>query len=171
MTMCLVEQRLNARPITPASDDPEGLEALTPNHFILGRANICILFISIAEVYSNHRKMFRCCQAYADMIWLRWVREYLPQNNVRCQWNKSQTNVEVGDLLWLIEDNVKRSQYRMPRIMEIYPGKDGVVTSALIKSLGGTLKRQVVKLAPFFNELFPSENGAGIVGASNIFRV
>ena len=51
-TMCLVEQTLIARPITPASDDPEGLEALTPNYFILGRANVCILFIPNAEVRS-----------------------------------------------------------------------------------------------------------------------
>ena len=45
-TMCLVEQTLNARPITPASDDPLDLEALTPNLFILGRANVCIPFYS-----------------------------------------------------------------------------------------------------------------------------
>ena len=57
-TMCLVEQTLNAHPITPASDDPSDLEALTPNHFILGRANVCIPFIPNAEIYSNHRKMF-----------------------------------------------------------------------------------------------------------------
>ena len=69
------------------------------------------------------------------------------------------------------EDNVKRSQYRMARILELYPGKDGVVRSALIKTLDGTLKRPMVTLAPLFNERFPSENGAGIVGASNIFRV
>ena len=35
-TMGLVEQTLNARPITPASYDPEDLEALTLNHFIQG---------------------------------------------------------------------------------------------------------------------------------------
>ena len=71
-TMCLVEQTLNARPLTPASDDPEDFEALTSNHFIMGRANICIPFIPNAEAYANHRKMFRSCQAYADMIWERW---------------------------------------------------------------------------------------------------
>ena len=32
-TMCLVEQTLNARPLTAVSDDPEDLTALTPNHF------------------------------------------------------------------------------------------------------------------------------------------
>ena len=35
--MCLVEQILNARPLTAVSDDPEELTALTPNHFLLGR--------------------------------------------------------------------------------------------------------------------------------------
>ena len=59
----------------------------------------------------------------------------------------------------------------MARIVEINPEKDGVMRSALIKTLDGTLKRPVVKLAPFFNESFLSENGAGVVGASNIFRV
>ena len=98
-TMCLVEQTLNARPITPASDDPNKLEALTPNHFLLGRANICIPFIPNAKLYSTHRKMFRFCQAYAHMIWKRWVKEYLPQNNVRTQWNKSEPNLQVGDLV------------------------------------------------------------------------
>ena len=36
-TMCLVEQTLNARPLTAVSDDPEDLTALTPIHFLLGR--------------------------------------------------------------------------------------------------------------------------------------
>ena len=54
-TMCLVEQTLNACPITRASDDPANLEPLTPNYFILGCANVCIPFIPNAEVYSNHR--------------------------------------------------------------------------------------------------------------------
>ena len=35
-TMCLVEQTLNARPITPASDDPDDLEALTNKPFPFG---------------------------------------------------------------------------------------------------------------------------------------
>ena len=98
-TMCLVEQTLKARSFTPAGDDPEDLEALTPSHFILGRANVFIPFIPNAENNSNHRKMFRSCQAYADIIWQRWVRENLPQNNVRSQWNKYQTNIEVGVLV------------------------------------------------------------------------
>ena len=38
--MCLIEGSLNARPLTPVSDDPVTLEALTPNHFLLGHNSL-----------------------------------------------------------------------------------------------------------------------------------
>ena len=40
-TMCIVEQRLNARPLTPVSYDVNDLGALTRNHFLLGNTYIC----------------------------------------------------------------------------------------------------------------------------------
>ncbi|XP_075263627.1 uncharacterized protein LOC142355301, partial [Convolutriloba macropyga] len=38
-TMCLVEQTLNARLLTPVSSDVNDLESVTPNHFPLGNKN------------------------------------------------------------------------------------------------------------------------------------
>ena len=73
--MCLVEQTFNVRPSIPASDDPEDLEALPTNHFIMGRANVCIPFL---PTYANHRKMFRSSQANADMIVLEAMGERIP---------------------------------------------------------------------------------------------
>ena len=81
-TMCLVEQTLNARPLTAVSDDPEDLTALTPNHFLLGQENASAPLMPSSERYHNLRKSFKTAQAYAGMIWKRWTCEYLPQ------WNK-----------------------------------------------------------------------------------
>ena len=75
--MCLVEQTLNARPLISASDDPEDLTALTPNHFQLGRESASAPFKPSSERYHDPRKSFKTTQAYADMIWRRWTREYL----------------------------------------------------------------------------------------------
>ena len=57
-TMCIVEQSLNARPLTPVSSDVNDLEALTPNHFLLGNRNVCLPYLSSAEEFVDHRKLF-----------------------------------------------------------------------------------------------------------------
>ena len=88
-TMCLVEQTLNARPLTSVSDDPDDLENLTPNHFLMGRANLATPFLPDAQRYTDLRRVFRESKAYSDMIWTRWIKEYLPEWNVRNKRNKN----------------------------------------------------------------------------------
>ena len=68
-TMCLVEQILNAGPLTAVSEDPEDLTALTLNQFLLGRENASAPFMPSSERYYDLRKSFKTAQAYADMIW------------------------------------------------------------------------------------------------------
>ena len=69
-TMSIVEQRLNARPLTPVSSDVNDLEALTPNHFPLGneKKNVCLPYLPCAEEFVDHRKLFRQTQACANLI-------------------------------------------------------------------------------------------------------
>ena len=169
-TMCLVDQILNSRPLTSVSDDPEDLEALTPNHFLLGRASPATPFIPAAQRYTDLRRVFRVSQAYADMIWSRWNREYLPQWNERSKWNKEEVRqLEVNDLVWIEDENVKRAHYKMGRVLEVYHGSDGRLISALVETEDGKLKRSVVKLAPLFYEsVFQEKNRAGNVGASQL---
>ena len=110
-TMCLVEQTLNARPLTAVSDDPEDLTALTPNHFLLGQENASAPFTPSSERYHDLKKSFKTAQAYADMIWKRWTREYLPQWNQRSKWSKELVrNLKEGELVWLVEYSVKRCE-------------------------------------------------------------
>ena len=75
--------------------------------------------------------------------------------------------LEVNDLVWIVDENVKRAQYKMRRVLEVYHGNDGRVRSALVKTEDGKLKRLVVKLAPMFNQsVFREKNRASNVGAS-----
>ena len=61
-TMCLVEDSLDARPLTPVSDDPGSLEALTPNQFLLGQHSLWS-----SENYS-HFKCYARAQSYANAM-------------------------------------------------------------------------------------------------------
>ena len=79
-TLCLVEQSLNARPITAVSSNPLDLEALTPNLFILGQHAASFPSLSFEENF-NHKKRFARAQSYANAIWTRWMREHVPSLN------------------------------------------------------------------------------------------
>ncbi len=53
-------------------------------------------------------------EAYADMIWTRWSEEYLPQWNRKHKWNRLNTReLKLNDLVWILDEFVKRSHYKM----------------------------------------------------------
>ena len=123
---------------------PEDVTALTPKHFLLGRESASAPFMPCSERYYDFRKLFKTAQAYADMIWKRWTREYLTQWNQRSKWSKENVrNLKQGELVWLIDDAVKRCKYTLGRIVEVLTGSDGVVRSARVKMAHGELKRPV----------------------------
>ena len=70
--LCLVENDFNSRPLTPVSADPCNLNALTPNHFLLGE--------------------YARAQSYANAIWSRWIREYVPTLNRRSSGRRLPSN-------------------------------------------------------------------------------
>ena len=167
-TMCIVEQTLNARPLTPVSADVNDLEALTPNHFLLGNRNVCLPYLPYAEEFVDHRKLFRQIQAYANLIWDRFCKEYLPTLNNRQKWRSTANEtLKKGDLVCLIEDSDKRGYYNLGRVTEIIDGSDGVIRSAIVQTNDEVYKRPGVKLAPVLpgKDVFSMENRAGDVAA------
>ena len=73
----------------------------------------------------------------------------------------------MNDLVWVVDENVKRSNYKMARVLEVQEGSDGRVRFANVVTKDGKFKRPVVKLAPLFYEsVFREKNRAGNVGAS-----
>ena len=148
-TMCIVEQTLNGRPLTQVGSDVNDLEALTPNHFLLGYKNVCLPYLPCAEEFFDHRKIFRQTQAYANLIWDRFRKEYLPTLNNRQKWRSTANEtLKEGDLVWLIKDSDKRGYYNLGRVTETIDGSDGGIRSAIVRTNDGVYKRPVVKLAP-----------------------
>ena len=103
------------------------------------------------------------------MIWKRWSREYLPQWNQRSMLSKEHVrNLQEVKLVWLVDDSVKRCEYKMGRIIEIFTGSDGVVRSARVKMAHGELYRPVVNLAPvFYDGVSENENRTCDVDATS----
>ena len=76
----MVEPAFNSRPLTPVSADPSDLGALTPNHFLLGN-QACSLPSIIGVDEFDHRKRYARAQSYANAIWSRWIKAYVPTLN------------------------------------------------------------------------------------------
>lgn len=165
--LCMVEQSLNARPLLPASADIADLEALTPNHFLLGRPSVALPWTLATPADVCPRKAFLRAEAYANDIWTRWLREYVPTLNVRHKWRVPDRELATGDLVWLVDPSTPRGHYPMARILELRRGPDGVARSARIRLRYNELVRPVTKLAPVFEVLATeSKNGAGDVTAA-----
>ena len=168
--LCTVEQILNNRPLTANSNDPSDLEALTPNHFLLGRPSHSIPFYAQSDVKSlNFKKAFRTSELLTNAIWVRWMKEYLPQLTARSKWLKDTEQPRKGDLVWVTDSLTKKGKYPLAKILELHLGDDGVCRSATVKTQKGTFLRPLVKLIPLNIETFSiqNENGAGDVGAES----
>ena len=142
-----VEALLNGRPLTPISDDINDLNALTPNHFLLGRPSTNLPPDIFYDTETTTRRRWRQSQALTDMFWKRWLREYLPYLLERTKWyRKAPNSVNIGDLVLVADRNQPRGNWLLSRVVETFPGSDNVVRVVRVKTKFGLLKRPVTSL-------------------------
>ena len=147
-TFCLVEHALNARPLTPIRADPSDLGAITPNHFLFGiQATRIPSIIGVDEF--DHRKRYARTQSYANAIWARWIKEYVPALNRRSKWQTpAEQHLKVSNLVWTVEESKPSDYYPTALIEELRYGSESVVHSAVVRTSSGSLVRPLVKLVP-----------------------
>lgn len=144
--LCEVEAILNDRPLTTLSDDPNDIEALTPNHLLLLKKQPMLppgLF-SKDDCYSRRR--WKQTQYLADLFWKRWVREYLPSLQECQKWNKVKQNLKSGHIVMILDDNAPRSSWLFGRVVQTISDAKGLVCRVLVKTKFSTLERPVDKL-------------------------
>ena len=138
---------LNSRPMTHISIDPSDLEPLTPNHFLLGRPQPDLPPAPFVEPTNKPtKKQWRHAQALTDQFWRRWMEEYVPSLIERRKWNRPNQHIQKDDLVLIVDQNTPRGLWPMGRVLNIYPGDDGVVRVAEVKTGTGLYTRPVTKL-------------------------
>ena len=75
---CLIEISLNKSPLTSVSSDANDLDALTPNHCLLGYRSTFLPSLNHVDE-NDHREWYVRSQAYANAIWKRWLKNALSQ--------------------------------------------------------------------------------------------
>ena len=143
---CQVEYIVNSRPLTPVSDDPNDLEALTPNHLLLNRScNLAVppgIYVK-QDIYGRH---WRHAQFVAEQFWKRWVKEYLSMIQLRPKWITEITNLAEGDMVLVLDDMLPRMKWPLGRILSVKTSSDGLVRSAEVRTAQGIYVRPTNKL-------------------------
>ena len=72
-----VEACLNSRPLTPIPSEDDGIEVLTPGHFLIGQ-----LLEAIQDSIESYRpvstiRQWQLCQCLVRHFWKYWLNEYL----------------------------------------------------------------------------------------------
>ena len=115
---------------------------------IQDRRLLSVPFTPSSKHYHGLRKSFKTAQAYADMIWKSWTRCYLPKWNQRSMWFKHHVRtMKEGELVWLIDDFVKRCEQKQGRINQNFTGNDVVERSAIVNMAHGVSNRKRIILS------------------------
>ena len=146
-----IEACLNSRPLAPMTTaDREEVEALTPGHFLIKKPLCALPHPAIPDKNPSLLKRWRLCQYIIRHFWKRWSVEYLNTLWKFYKWHYPKRNLKPGDVVVLCEDGAPVNSWSLGKIQEVFPGADGLVRAATVKTAKGVYKRLIVKMFPLF---------------------
>lgn len=146
--LCQIEAILNSRPLFAHSSDPHDFEVLTPGHFLINRPLIAVPEPTYDSIPSNRLSRWQRIQQLREHFWKRWSQEYVTELQVRGKWLKQSPNVRLDTIVLVKDDNLPPQCWKMGRVVNTYPGADGLVRVVDVKTQFGIFKRPIHKLAP-----------------------
>ncbi|XP_062542441.1 uncharacterized protein LOC134210407 [Armigeres subalbatus] len=139
-----IEAILNSRPLVEQSNNPTDFRALSPGHFLVGRE--LIAEPSYIDLKQHTLTRYQLIQQRKESFWRRWSREYITGLQKRGKWYKGSEPLRVG-LVLLKEENVPPQTWKLGRIVEVHPGKDGVIRVVAVRTKSGVYLRPTTQVA------------------------
>lgn len=151
-TLTQIEAILNSRPLCPLSSDPQDLTPLTPGHFLIGKELTSTPEPDYATVLPHRLNHYQRIEQLRQLFWSRWHKEYITELQVRRKWKSSRGTLNIGDLVLIKDENLPPLKWLLGRIVKLYPGTDGVVRVADVRTSSGILKRSFSRICPLPNK-------------------
>ena len=143
------EALVNSRPLGRVDDDAGEPLPVTPSELLLGynvdEAPLPTVATQgkpteIKKVWARRQHLMQLCRR-------RFVKDYLQLlRNYREAQNPNDQPIKSGDLVLYDDGASKRSNWPLGRVVETFPGRDGLIRSATIKTAKGETRRPVQKL-------------------------
>ncbi|GFX13763.1 integrase catalytic domain-containing protein [Trichonephila clavipes] len=141
-----IEGILNSRPLCPLSNNDDDFQVLTPAHFLINRSLNSLEEPNLTKCKESNLKKWQKITKIVQLMWKFWSRNYLNQLQQRGKWMFEKNNVQIGDLVLIIEENLPTYKWALGRIVELYYGEDKKVRVVKIKIQYSTCKRAISKI-------------------------
>ncbi len=126
-----IEGILNSKPIGYTSTDIA--DPVTPNILLMGRRDASLPQVLYQDSELLSRRRWRHSQVLAEHFWKHFVRHYLPNLQIRQKWKTEEANLQIGDTVVIVDQQLPRSLWPVGRIVQVFPGSDQRVRSAEIR--------------------------------------
>jgi hypothetical protein len=153
---------LNSRPLFPESEDINDYSAITPAHFLIGRAMTFKPEENVVDVATNRLDRWQRIQKHVQQFHQAWRKDYLHGMQQRTKRYKERVELKIGDLVVMVEDNISSFNWPLARIIDTHPGSDGIIRVVTVRNQHGIYKRPVAKVC-----LIPIESPA-FQGGENV---
>jgi len=138
--LCEVEEVCNSRPLTCVSVVP-----LTPSMFLMDLKIAGVPDLERIDEKSLDRRVKYRQQLRRDLR-ERFCFEYL--GKLIHQHHLKKCSIGVGEVVLIGEDNKKRLDWKLGRVLELFPGRDGISRVAKLKAAYGQVTRPAQRLYP-----------------------
>lgn len=81
-----------------------------------------------------------------DAFWTRWSEEYLTSLMKRTKWTVPESNIKINDLVIIKDADMPPGQWKRGRIIEVFPGQDGLIRSVKIRTMESEYERPITKV-------------------------
>ncbi|XP_055948214.1 uncharacterized protein LOC129981407 [Argiope bruennichi] len=152
--LCECESIVNGRPLTYIYDDPNELKAIKPSDFIQDIKGTEVLDLDIVDA-KHLRKRIRYLQNLRYQLRQRFQKEYLSELIWNPQLDLKRCDLSVGDIVLVGSDNVKRLNWPLGRVIEMFQGKDNIERVVKLLVSNGEIIQPIQRIYPL--ELSSSE--------------
>ena len=144
-----IESCINSRPLTYISDDTDSSEILTPAHFLLckdGKSKIDVTSEVPDMTSVDLRDKLVVKNQMIDKFWKLWTEQYLVNLPHVVKGFHSKCSLDIGSIVLVKTDNLPRQKWPLGIVIEVFPGKDGLIRSVKVKTANSVVVRPIQRL-------------------------
>lgn len=157
-----IEAILNSRPLFSCSDDPTEADVITPGHFLINRPMTAIPEPTYEGLKENRLSKWQHLQKMREHFWKSWSHDYLVNLQPRGKNRVRLDNVAPGTVVLVEDTNLPPQQWKLGKVVQTYPGDDGMVRVVDVKVGNTIFRRPITKIS-----VLPIEKSSPPVPTSN----